>query len=509
VSVDPRSLSWLKRELPLLSGMLLGCLGLWWRAGALVLDGRVSGYHWPDWLFGAWNHAHGRMAMLDPFRQPLHSALVGALGDSVGLLDAALLVAGLSMAAVVVASGVTVRLLVGPWAGALAAVAVPLSPVASSGARWGTAYPLLTGALALGIAAAVWASRRPSRGTVAAAGVTALLATMADERGLLLLIVVLPLVAWRAVRSGPARVLLAVLVLGTLLGTRSAPWLGQTHSLTSAEKRGIQTRVVARWTTQSKDTAMVVACGSVAREVLLTPAFLATPCARHVLRNNLQQALPGTSAWPVGLLALALAGLVAPRRWRADPAAPLLGLGVVLAGISTAVWTPLPARYQLVYTALTGLLVPLSLGWRLRDRPRVVAALAVVLTLCVCVLDPHKHDRHPVKGIDARWLQPADIAAAVRATVPAALPVRDCAGTYAELALLPEHAAPRGPELSVPDAPPCLAWIGATQPRALIVRPGWTLPGPSGEVDIAAAVADAPGWQKADTAAGVEIWVRP
>ena len=59
------------------------------------------------------------------------------------------------------------------------------------------------------------------------------------------------------------------------------------------------------------------------------------------------------------------------------------------------------------------------------------------------------------------------------------------------------------------DAPPCLQWIRGTTPRALIVVAGRTLPGPGGAVDIAAAVAETPGWKKAQTVAGVEIWVRP
>jgi len=498
----------LKTELPLLGGLLLGALGMVLRADALVLDGRVSGYHWPAWMFGAWNHAHGRMELLDPFRQPLHSALVGTLGPWLGLLDASLLLAGLSMLTVVVASGLSVRLVAGPWAGALAAAAVPLSPVATSGARWGTAYPLLTGALAAAVAASVWASRKPSVARVGMAGGAAMYATMADERGLLLLAVVLPLLAWRAIGSVPARGLAVVVVAGALLGTRSAPWLGQSHTLTAAEKRAVQTLVVARWATESKDVAMVDACRTVSPQTLLTPAFLTTSCAPQVLRHNLQQALPGATAFPLWVLLLAVVSLAAPRRWRDDPAAPLLGMGVVLAGLGTAVWTPLPARYQLFYTGFLGLLVPLSLGWRLRRHPRVCAMTCGGLWLLVAVTDPHEHDRYPVKGIDARWLQPADLATVVRGLVPPSVPVRDCARASVELALLPDHTAPRGPELSIPDARPCLEWIRGTSPRALVVRPRRTLPGTAGPVDIAATVASTPEWVLGARAYGVEIWLR-
>ena len=480
-----------------------------WRADALLLDGRVSGYHWPAWVFGAWNHAHGRMELLDPFRQPLHSALVGVLGRELGVLDAALLVAGISMLGVVVACGSTVRLLAGPWAGGLAAASIPLSPVATSGARWGTAYPLLTGALALAVTASVWAGRRSTPARIVVAGGMAMLATMADERGLLLLAVVLPYLAWQATRGRSRRVLVVVVLAGAVLGTRSAPWLGQTRVLSAAEKRQVQTRVVARWATQAQNPAMVEACRSVAVERLLTPGFLSTSCALHILDDNRRRALPGTSAWPVWLLALAVIGLVAPRRWRTEPEAPLLGLGVLFAMVGTAVWTPLPARYQLVYTGLTALLVPLAVGFRLQHRPRTLAVACGGLWVLAVVFDPHQHDRYPVKGIDARWRQPAEIAELVERVVPEAVPVRDCAGASVELALLPNHMAARGPELSIPDAHPCLEWIRGTTPRALVVRPARTLPGPAGPVDISVEVAATAGWERVEQALGVEVWVRP
>ena len=177
--------------------------------------------------------------------------------------------------------------------------------------------------------------------------------------------------------------------------------------------------------------------------------------------------------------------------------------------LGTAVWTPLPARYQLVWTAWTGLLVPLALGWRLRDRPRVLIPVSCCLLGLAAIVDASNHARHPVKGIDARWLQPADIAEVVKRVLPDELPVRDCAGTYVEVALLPDHTAAMGPELSMADAPPCLQWIGGTTARGLIVAPGRTLPGPEGAVDLSATVAATAGWQKVEAVAGVEIWVRP
>jgi len=499
----------LRQELPVLGGLALGLGLLWWRGHALVLDGRVAGYHWPDWMYGALNHAHGRHSMLDPFRQPLHSALVGFLSEWTGFLDAALLVAGLSMSLVVLAAGLTGRWVGGPWTGALAAAAVPLSPIATSGSRWGTGYPLLTGALAIAIALSVRAAQKGGGWTLAAGG-AALVATMADERGLLLLLVMSPLLGWRAIRGWTGRLTLLVVVVGAWTGTQAAPWLGQEHSLSSQQKRSIQTRVVARWATQNKDKPLVEACQKVPQEVLLTPSYLTTPCAAHVLRNNFQRAIPATSAWPLWALILGLLLLVRPRSIRRSPQAALLGIGIGIGVLATAIWTPLPARYQLVYTAFSGLLVPLAIGPSLRGTSlRLRAGVPIAALAVVWLLDPHDHELHPIRGIDARWLQPADIAEAVRRVTPPSHRVRDCAGTYSELALLPDHQSATGPELSIPNAAPCLSWIQGTSPRVLVVRRGKTLPGRQGQVDISQAVAESEGWRHVDTAAGVEIWMRP
>ena len=43
-----------------MAGLLTGWGALWLRGSVFVLDGRVAGYHWPEWVHNAWHVAHGR-----------------------------------------------------------------------------------------------------------------------------------------------------------------------------------------------------------------------------------------------------------------------------------------------------------------------------------------------------------------------------------------------------------------------------------------------------------------
>lgn len=492
---------------PVFVGILGGWGLLWWRGAALVLDGRPAGYQWPAWVFSAWNWRHGHTHMLDPFRDPLHPIVVGLLGESLGYPDAALLVAGVAMASVVATAAMVATLLGDRWAGALTALTLPFSPVAASGARWATAYPLVTATMSAALAAAVWAARRPGRWPLALCAGALALSLLTDDRGILALPAALALVA--VGKSTPRRRLGAVLVLllAVGLGRLAAPALGQPDGLSWTEKRGIQTRVVRRWSTQTRDAAMREACDPVPQARLLTLAFLETPCAPAILRHNARDALPAATAWPAWALAVgALLWLV--RRRTSHSWALLLPVAGVTA--VSATFTPLPARYLLIFTGLLAPWVPVGLATVLRPTPdwlRGVACLGVFAA--VFTADPHHFARHPVHGIDARWEQPGKWAHRLQLLMGPADTLLDCAGTYVEVALLPGHVGPMGPQLSVPDDRPCLQWLDHARtdshrtPHLLV-----PLPAPEGRVDLDARADAHPGWERVTRWEDAALWRR-
>jgi hypothetical protein len=484
------------------AGLALGAVLLWWRFGVLVLDGRVSGYHWPAWVFGAWNRQHGRAHMLDPFREPLHPALLGPLGELLGYADGALLLAGASAGLAMGGVALAGWALRGPWTGGAAAVALALAPVFGSGARWGTGYPLATGlmGLTLGLAAAAGARGLRWRWLVPLAGV-AVLAQLADTRAVLVVPVAGLLLAWGLPRARGLRrwlalpLLVGAVVLGRGAGLREA--LGQERALGWAEKRAVQTRVVARWTRTAHSKSMERECGAVDQSVLLTPAFFTTPCAREVLADNLGRALPGATAWPVWVLALA--GILMLRSHR--EAAVVLGLVATWGLAATA--TPLPARYQLLFTPLLALVVPLGLGGPGRREHPVVLGIAV---LVVILADPHDHRIHPVRGIDARWTRPAELAAAL--PLEPGDRVFDCAGESVELALLPDHSDAMGPHLDA-DAAGCLQAIEAPaggRRRVVLVRPDRPPRLGTDKLPLGDVLAGDDRWSLVETVGKVEVW---
>ena len=469
-----------------------GLGGLWWRGGALVLDGQPTGFQWPSYLFGAWNWRHGRTDLLDPFREPLHAVLVGIAGESIGYADAALLLAGLCMGLVLLSATAAATGLGGRWAGVTTALTVPLSPIAASGARWATGYPLVTAGLSASIAAAVFVARTGRVGWLVVWAAATAMAVAADVRGLIALAMV-PLL-WsgrggpRSTRGHLVRGTAIVAAVGVGLGLSR---LGPDAALSWRAKRAIQTRVVERWTTDTTDRALAAACADVPRDALLTPRFLTTPCAAGVLRHNQTHALPGMTAWPA-VLVLAALGLGLVRRttgpWRTYAACTATAIGCA------AAFTPFPARYQLLFTGWLAPLVPVALvGLVPRSRRAWSPAVALLASLVVLWADPHRVDDHPVQGIDARWRQPGRRARALRPFLEPQDIVRDCAGSFVELALAPDHLPPAGPTLTEDGGSPCLRWLSAVpggRAHVLVL--------PSGGVDahpLTARVTAHPGWE--------------
>jgi len=465
----------LHRWWPLGVGLSGGLIGLWWRGGLWVLDGQPAGYHWPARIYSAWSWQQGHAAQLDAFRDPLHSVLVGLLGPELGFANAGLLVAGLSMVVTLLCATHIATLLAGRHAGMLTALCIPLAPLAASGSRWATEYPLLTAGLTASLAAALHFAHTARPAALGAWAVATVLACWTDDRGLLALPTLLLLAAGCWGRSRRVWTAVAgVAITAWAVGQAGPALVGQDQVLSWTEKRSVQTRVVQRWSTQTMNADMKAACSDIPESVLLTPGFLTTPCAPAIADHNRTHALPGITAWPPSLLLVSMCILLlAPaRRLRGLYVATLLAIG-----LPAAVFTPWPARYQLLFIGVLAPLVPVALRVLLpTDRRGVAPAGALLALLAVWLWDPHQHARHPVQGIDARWRQPGVLATALRSGLAPTDRVVDCAHSFVEIALLPDHRPPMGPNLSIPDLRPCRSWMATVPNRAV----HWLLiPGPS------------------------------
>ncbi len=496
------------RYWPVLMGIFAGLVLLWLRGELFVIDGRPAGYQWPAWVYSAWNWHHGHLEMMDPFRDPLHSVLVGLLGESVGYADAALLWAGFSMVVVLVAATGTATLLGDRWAGALTAVTIPLSPVVASGARWATGYPLAAASVGATVAAAAWFVRRPGPLPLILCSGSVILGLLTDDRAILALPPAAVMVVWGAWRLRVRWRLLAPLVLAgaVAVGHTAAPWLGQFNGLEWSQKQRIQRRVVHRWaTTDSLGGDMRAACWGTPEELYLTYDFLGTRCAVEILRLNAQQRLPAATAWPAGALAVAVLLWGVRRR---DFVVPTVVASIGATVALSAVMTPLPARYLLIFTGLLAPVVPVAAATVLRRAPEWVRAVACVgIAIAVFRADPHADSRKLYDRNDTRWSGPGQWATILREQMQPEDELLDCADTFAAVALLPRQVAAGHPQLSMPDDIPCYTWLSGA-PEAGMRFVLVSLSPENGRADLDAMVRQNGNWTVVARRDRVVLWRR-
>ena len=461
---NPDTLASMKRSVvrywPVPIGILTGIMLLWFRGELLVLDGTPAGYQWPAWVYSAWNWRQGHLNMMDPFRDPLHSVLVGTMGERLGYPDAALVVAGLSMVVVLVAATMIATFLGDRWAGALTAVTVPLSPVVVSGARWGSGYPLAAAMVGLTVAAAAWFLRRPGLKPLLLCSVGVALGLLTDDRCIFAVPPAVVLVGWGAVRQQRRWLRLAplALVAAAAVGHTGAPWLGQFNGLDWEKKKYVQKRVVHRWaTTDAMGADMKTACWNMPWEVYLTYDYLGTECAVEIFKFNAEKRLPTAAAWPAPVLAV---GFLLWGVRRRDFVVPVTVASVGAVVVVSAVMTPLPGRYLLILTSMLAPVVPVGIVTVLRRTPELVRAVACLAgALAIAQADPHAESRKNYERNDAKWSRPGGWAATMRQQMRPGDELLDCADAFVEVAMLPELVNRALPNLTMPDERPCHIWL--------------------------------------------------
>ncbi|HCH64434.1 MAG: hypothetical protein CL927_06960 [Deltaproteobacteria bacterium] len=506
--------------------MVGGALGLflgWLRGELFVLDQTVAGYHWDSWLNNAWFVAHGHFERMDGFRKPLFGFLVGSLGESMGYADASIILSSVAVVVMIMAGGLLARVLGGPAAGGLAAFAVGASPLVQNAAHWATGYPLLAAGTALALALAAAYAVHGLRWTALAAGLATILALSVEDRGLLVLPMVLGLLALgllRKARHWP-------LVLGLVVAVAAVPpaidhSLGHRapNALSLAEKRSIQQAVVHRWLSIERDQNLVAACTHIQADQTLQASFYTTRCAREVLRYNSRTIGPGTTLFPAAwvLICAVLWWVGGPLRGRREA----LAMGA-LAGVTWLLFaaaTPMPHRYILQFAVPLAVVVPVATtrlagmlqsgwaGWMLK------LVVCLVLSGAAWLLDPYERDsitqRTRGDWSSAEWARDAQI---VRDTIPDGEQYLDCSGHAVNSALLPEHLYLRRPVMN-PSADLCLQWVtdrnlSGSRPRWLSVSPSQTLRAPQTreKVRIDELVAKTDGWSYVSSKLNFQLWV--
>ena len=175
-------------ELPWLVGVLLGWRICWRDGDAMVLDERVTGYQWADYMNNCWLVANRITERYDGWRGIVHAGICGSAGEALGSYpNGAILVASVSVFILIFCAGLAARAMGGAWAGFLAAVTLAWVPTVSQAAHWGNSTPVIAAGTAVALAFGAVSMRWPRLGFAAVAGAGACLAWAADKRGLLII----------------------------------------------------------------------------------------------------------------------------------------------------------------------------------------------------------------------------------------------------------------------------------------------------------------------------------
>ncbi|MBN1334916.1 MAG: hypothetical protein JXB39_03045 [Deltaproteobacteria bacterium] len=463
----PRARSW-RREWPFAVGLTLGLALLLhpaWPRGVQPL-----GADWETWLASAGHLLLDPMAYeYNGWRRPLYPLLLGLLGGGGSWVAAGQALALVASLVTVASAGLLGRVLAGPLAGGLSALATAGMPLVLAGSFWVNPYPSSAAATGVALAAGVACTRRPAWPWALLAGGAAGFAWALDTRGAVLaacvpVLFMLAPVSWRR-RFALAG--LAILCIAAFYGLDrwvQAHWdldlvpLGRQVELQHGLDRGPGAPRNAGWVSD------LPACQG-PRSARLTPGGLFDACAsaRRALNvRSLHRAYPPPAWLLVALVPLAL--LPGRRDVRGSAAAAVVFLPGVLVLFVSLSWVPFADRYLLPWAPCIGALGPvacmragatagrwrgtslvasaLALAWTITASPGLRAARDPLSMLRTWAVVPSTGDVREVLARHAASLGPQDL-------------LLDCASMHVQARLMPARPP-------VSQAPPhdaaCLAF---------------------------------------------------
>ena len=353
----------LVHEIPLLMGLGLGWFLCWWRGRAFVSMTWPAGFDWERYLRETWAFTHPG-TMVSTWLEPLYPWLLSTLGTDIGWASVGLFISSAAMVGLVLGGGLLGRAMAGPWAGAVAAVAIPLTPQLAAAARWVNMYPLLSATTSLGLAGAVGFARWSRWPWAVLGGVGLGLAWGVDSRTITLIpgMVLLVVMGLQGIPGWTRRgALAAVFLLGLGLGPASQKALRVMPRETTAEVAVILRGIELSKISQSEDVDLREACrGEPA--VVIHPAGLLRPCATALQADNaprVDRALPLGLGLTLLLLPLAL---LPGRGGRRRSAIALLALApfMLMTWIMSR-WIIITPRYMMQIAAPAAVVGPVAL----------------------------------------------------------------------------------------------------------------------------------------------------
>jgi len=460
VGAGPRLLA----EAPLLVGIALAGLLLWQRGSAFVPPSYPMGLDWSSYFLAAWDVVHGVGVNFPAHRHSLYPAMLGGLGEIVGYAAAAVYLSSLASILLVVATGLSARILANPWAGGLAAFSVPFVTHTAEAARSANLYPCLSAVTAAALAVGLCAARWPSKGWYAVAGLAAGVAWGIDIRGLAVLpsVVCLGLIGLKAVpRASSKLVLTAILAAGILLGGPGSERLLRVQppepvwknlfsqvSNNDALVSGMGAAMGITWAPRSVQHA----CRDGASRSFPGPSTAFDPCGRAIMKVNagtLFDTIP-FGGWAT-LLCVPLL-LIPFRRQRGRILTTLAWLATPTAFLAVFFgWIVIPYNYMAQIAGPLAVIVPVAVARGVSTVPRrlhfpVNAVVFVAAGISLACVEPPPGPgagglSNGIEGAeDHLWIAP--MLDEIRTHVAGEDVLVDCSARSLVLAMLPTPSLP-------------------------------------------------------------------